>query len=436
MFREPEEDAADQATTKLDRNAATRRSSIRRESTLRPGRNTTSRQLLQLLRAGEVQVVQEPEHSRPSGLPSRIPERDIHDLDFELDRLRSMRQRRRARATQLERELASRSNIDPIRPEADLRRDIDLDALAEAGMEVFLSDSEGNLTQHLPRPSRESGLRFEVAATPSSESEQSRRARIDSDNLRIPFQPPVASTPAWAYGPAASDTDDDNDNENPSSTSIFPPRSPFRPPPPVAGTRRPIGGVDGLLDTPPPEGLEASYPPLRRVNHMSPRPLGMSSSRMDGLGDRVRSPSPSSPQEENWSSLLSNIGTGRSSVATSFMSRSDSRNGSNRSSQTAATSFGEIGGDDSCDLDLPSGITEEDARQIRARHGRLGRRTIGVRRHGPTSEELERLSRGNDRLLELELFGVILDRMQRREEIPDDWWAAVGLSSEVVRGRA
>lgn len=435
MFREPEEDAADQATTKLDRNAATHRSSIRRESTLRPGRNTTSRQLLQLLRASEAHDSQEPEHNRTSGFPSRIPERDINDLDAELGRLRSMRQRRRARATQLERELARGSNIDPIRPEADVRRDIDLDALADAGMEVFLSDSEGNLTQHLPRPSRESGLRFEVAATDPSDSEHSHRPRFHSHTRRIP-SPTVAERLGELDGPSASDTGDDNDIENPRLITLYPPQSSSRLPPPFAGNRRPIGGVDGLLDTPPPEGLEASYPPLRRVNHMSPRPLGFSTSRLDGLGDRVRSPTPSSSQEENWSSLLNNIETGRSSNATSFMSRSDSRSGSNRSSQTAATSFGEIGGDDSCDLDLPFGITLEDAREIRALHGRLGRRRTAIRRDGPTSEELERLSRGNDRLLELELFGVILDRMQRREEIPDDWWAAVGLSSEVVRGRA
>jgi hypothetical protein len=105
------------------------------------------------------------------------------------------------------------------------------------------------------------------------------------------------------------------------------------------------------------------------------------------------------------------------------------------------TSFGEIGGDDSCDLDLPSGITEEDVRAIRARHGRL-RRELGPDGLEPDDfmrERLERgLSRGNEhgRLLELEIFGVILDRMEMREEIPDEWLAAVGLSPDVVRGSA
>ncbi|KAK6381671.1 uncharacterized protein PV06_05203 [Exophiala oligosperma] len=433
MFREPGEDAAGQAAIKLDRNAATRRSSIRRESTLRPGRRTTSRSVLHLLRA-DAQASQEPEHNRPSDLPSRIPAREINDLDDELERLRSMRRRRRAIASQLGHELPGGPFIDPIEPEVDLRGDIDLDALAEAGMEVFLSDAEGNLTQHLPRPSRESGLRFEVAATPSSDSEHSRRARFHTHTRRIPSST-SGGRRAELNGHLGSDAGDDNDSENPPPPSIFPPGL-RNAPSAMRGSN-----VDGLLDTPPPGGLHPSYPPLWDVNHLSTRPLGMSTSRMDGLGDRVRSPSPSSPQEEPWSNILNTIATGPSSTATSFMSRSDSRSGSNRSSQTVATSFGEIGGDDSCDLDLPSGITEEDAREIRARHGRLrhgrlGRRLPAIRPDGPTSEEPERPSRESERLLELELFGLILDRMQRREEIPDDMWAAVGISADVIRARA
>jgi len=99
------------------------------------------------------------------------------------------------------------------------------------------------------------------------------------------------------------------------------------------------------------------------------------------------------------------------------------------------TSFGEIGGDDSCDLDLPSGITEEDAREIRARHGRLRREPMpdAPRTDDLAHEALQRdLARGNERILDLEVFGVILERMQRREEIPDEWWAAVGLSPQVL----
>jgi hypothetical protein len=39
-------------------------------------------------------------------------------------------------------------------------------------------------------------------------------------------------------------------------------------------------------------------------------------------------------------------------------------------------------------------------------------------------------------MMEMEVFGIILERLQQREEVPDAWWAAVGLSPDVVRGSA
>jgi len=122
-------------------------------------------------------------------------------------------------------------------------------------------------------------------------------------------------------------------------------------------------------------------------------------------------------------------------------SRSSANQSSNESSQatTVATSFGEIGGDDSCDLDLPSGITEEDVREIRARHGRL-RGDSSNRHNEALAQSMRSLRRQHarltDRVSDLEIFRVILDRMQRREDIPDEFWAAVGLSSDVVQGSA
>jgi len=38
------------------------------------------------------------------------------------------------------------------------------------------------------------------------------------------------------------------------------------------------------------------------------------------------------------------------------------------------------------------------------------------------------------RRAELGMFQSILERMQRREDVPDEWWAAVGLTPDVVRG--
>ncbi|KAJ9607726.1 hypothetical protein H2200_007804 [Cladophialophora chaetospira] len=443
MFREPDEVAAEEAAAKLDRVAATRRSTIRRESTLRPVRSSSSRSLIDRIRESRRDAANHVNDA--SSRTQRDGLRDIHDLDAELDRLR--RNRQRARASNLDRDLARGDNHDYLRPEPEPRNNIDVELLgrlradpgsaalhelnSDFNVDVLLSDTAENVSHHLPRPSRESGLRFEVGATSSSESEQPRRSlRALATAAVRRSSPPGARRARWSHSSAYADQEDEV-NENDYGSATDPRRSERIP-------------VDGPVHTPPPEPLEASYPPLRRVNHFSPQPMGGSGYRVDGLGDRMRSPSPANdePIEENWANLLNTMEPGRSSTATSFMSsRSDSRNGSNRSSQatTMTTSFGEIGADDTCDLDLPSGITEDDVREIRARHGRLRREPVSQlpRPDDLVHEALQRdLSRGNERILELEVFGVILERMQRREEIPDEWWAAVGLSPDVVRGNA
>jgi hypothetical protein len=125
---------------------------------------------------------------------------------------------------------------------------------------------------------------------------------------------------------------------------------------------------------------------------------------------------------------------GSTTTATSFASDSNTR--SRNSQNTTATSFGEIGQlDDSCEPDLPPGITEEDARIIRDQHRHIDRDgepdgplmtgERGLREH----QLRNRMRRG-----ELGIFRNILDRMQRREEVPDEWWAAIGLTPDVVRG--
>jgi hypothetical protein len=442
MFKEPEEIAAEQAAAKLDQIAATRRSTIRRESTVRPGRSSSSRSLIDRIRESRREAANT--SSNTSSRSQRDGLRDIHDLDAELDRLR--RQRQRARASTRDRESSVRVNSGFVRPEApEPRNEIDdellsrlhtnpgnigFDALRSTfGFGVLLSEATESVPQHLPRPARESGLRFEVGATSQSESEPSRQPRPASARPRLASPPRVRRYPQFDSSAPALEDEDEIENAYMSRSE---PRRPERIP------------VDGPIVSPSMESFEAAYPPLRRVNHFSPRPLGSPSARLDGLGDRLRSPSPLNdvPIEENWANLLDTMEPGRSSTATSFLSsRSDSRIGSNRSSQATSmtTSFGEIVADDSCDLDLPSGITEEDVREIRAQHGRLRREPAShsARPDDLVHEALQRdLARGNERILELEVFGVILERMQRREDIPDEWWAAVGLSPDVVRGSA
>jgi hypothetical protein len=437
MFREPDEIVAEQAAAKLDQIAAAGRSTIRRESTVRPGRSSLSRSLYDRIR----------DTGREAGSDSRSSQsrshrdglRDIHDLDTELERLRRQRHRQRVTAARLDREHAREVNGDYVRPEPEPRSSTDAELLSrlrsdpgsatlldepntDLSFETLLPNSQETVSQHLPRPSRESGLRFEVGAN-SSDSDRPRPTRSSTHRARV-----TSPLPSWYHA-------GDHDNEN--SYQPVGLRTPSRIP------------VDGPIDTPPTESASSSYPSLSRVNHSSPRPLHESTTATDGLGDRVRSPSigPEEPVEENWATLLNTMDSGRSSATTSFMSsRSDSRTGSNRSSQatTLTTSFGEIAPDDSCDLDLPSGITEDDVREIRAQHGRLRPTSIThpTRNEDIMHQALQRpLHRdtptgSHDRMLELEVFGVILERMQRREDIPDEWWAAVGLSPDVVRGNA
>jgi hypothetical protein len=465
MFREPEEIAADQAAAKLERIAASSRSRIRREATVRPPGAPFHR-------IPEARRNRDTPEDTTDSLPrqQRDLNRELDELDHELGHLRSLRQSIRASNSRRDRRPRRRGSPIVDRPEPELRNEQDIhpparprdsaaldlshEPLLDLGVDHMLPDSSESLAQHLPRPSRESGLRFEVMAVPQSGSDQPRRTRFYNahTNRRLNGRASRQALPAGASTLSVLDALD-NEYEDASLTPDFAPaQGPFPDsiPPQDDERVRPwdVNAVDGLMDTPPPEGLDAVLPPLRRVNHISPTPRGVSFFRVvDGLGDRLRSPSPPSENhdEENWANLLTTIEHGRSSAATSFMSsRSASRSASNRSSQatTTATSFGEIGGDDSCDLDLPSGITEEDVRQIRARHNRLpnppASGSLSPRRRdtsGPAST-LRQLTRGNERTLELEVFGVILDRMQRREEIPDEYWAAVGLSPDVVRGNA
>ncbi len=298
--------------------------------------------------------------------------------------------RQRTRPDQSSRE-SLRDTIDLVRQSTDMFRD--------EAENLDVSTRAPSPVRRLPRPTRESNLRFEVG---QSRSVSPRRLRLMSppsssgSGRNVPDGPlleePGNLTPGFApaRGPYHHRLDEDE------------------------------------MPTPPPETWEASYPPLRRVGRLSPRPA----SRLDGLGDRRRSPSPEN-EEETWANLLTTMDDGSTTTATSFTSDSNTRS---RSSQNTATSFGEIGQiDDSCDLDLPSGITEEDVRHIREQH----RRTQRDEPDGPvmTGEEgLRQHQTRRYRRAELGMFQSILERMQRREEVPDEWWAAVGLTSDVVRG--
>ncbi|RVX67936.1 hypothetical protein B0A52_08541 [Exophiala mesophila] len=489
MFREPDEAIAEQAAAKLDHVAATRRSTIRRESSIRPHRQSSgdgarlsprSANDHRVRRMIRMMVGEDPDlHSLPplrhlddsmSSIEAQIQDLRRDQLERPLDRLRD----RLLQPIDNARDRVTIERLDPdfievmdhFRSHADTPIPlIDTDyAFGEP-----TSNMQDTVSQNLPRPSRESGLRFEVVASPHPESDTTRRRRLRphrTSQRERGLRSPHRSRSPYSLAVQGSAGDDDVQDSAPNSAALTPgfapAHGPLRPLSRAADDQpfqdvdvTPVWATRFSPDTPALDRDSSSYPALRRVNHLSPRPIN-SGPRVDGLGDRMMSPSPSSDshEEENWNALLTSIPPGRASNATSFMSsRSDSRTESQRSSQaaTSATSFGEIGADESCDLDLPFGITYDQVREIRASHGRGPRpapsrltdsRSLDAFRRQldrprdqprPGSQSRESLSPGTD---ELRVFSDILQRMQRREEVPDGMWAAVGLSPDVVRSHA
>ena len=386
MFQEPHDEVVVTAAAKLDRAAAQQRSAIRGQATVRPGRQRDARERIR-------------DRERSRDIEQRA-ELHIAQLETELARWRDIR-RQRSRLDH---------NIHNSRDVADLLRQT---------RETINEDDDTVTTRvsspraHLPRPTRESNLRFEVE---QSGSVSPRRIRLPSELGRSvsPQRSRLLSPPSSSEG-----------NRNvPDGLVLDDTPRPTR-------VRQSIWSSDEDLPTPPPETWEASYPPLRRVGHLSPRPTP----RVDGLGDRRRSPTPDNQEEEEtWvNNLLTTMEDQNSSTATSFASDSVTRP---RSSQNTSTSFGEIGQlEDGCDLDLAPGITEEDARAIREQHRRERRSEPdgpimtgqeGLRQH----QERQRRARRVD----LGIFQELLERLGRGEEIPDEWRAAIGLDLDGARG--
>ena len=389
MFIEPEEESriASDAAAKLDRAAATQRSAIRRQATVRPGRHNHSRE--------------NGEHVRTSngrGYESRSLELGMAQLETEMARLRRIRMRqRRGGGPERDGEAQFRDAMELVRSSRENFRE-------GSDMEIEDSENENEGVERrvmLPRVARESNLRFEVNSRNGSVSPP-RRGMV---------------TPPLSSGSGDREQRDGLLDEPDNLTPGFAP------------ARGPRGQRQDDIPTPPPETWEASYPPLRRVGHISPR-----RPRVDGLGDRRRSVSPEG-EEETWVNMLTTMDDRRTtSQDTSFASS----NGRARESQNTTTSFGEIGHvDDGCDLDLPSGITESDVAEIRAQHRRL-RRTEpdgpimtgeqGLRQHRQRHRGLRVGDRDRSNTVGIEVFQNILERMQRQEEVPDEWWAAVGMT--------
>lgn len=467
FYRNPDEVDAENAAAKLDRAAAQRRSAIRREPSIRPGRDQSSSAGLTNIIRTRHELSTRRAHVRAQ-YDRQEADAQIEILEAELERLRRLRHRTSQRLS----EERSRRRL-----ERQIESDLNSEADSPITTDVYLTTSEyepSNSQILLPRPTRESNLRFEVAANsstrpvspqPPASFMPSPPHSVNDTNGGRPVDGPLeiwTNTPPLTQDFAPAHAPHSPDSEPTNTTGANP-----------DGSRMPHESDRPGLETPPPDTWENTYPPLRRVPHMSPRPLPRNT--VDGLGDRHRSPSPSSElhEEETWNNLLTTMDNSNQapSASTSFASVTDlltaSRTASHRSlnAQNMSASFGEIGtsADDTCDL--PPGITEDDVRQIRERHRQLAGRVHVPRRYmldtrsgrdatadespaslgapdSPLSILIDeareaRISRDRQRRRdELLMLHAIAERQQSQDaDIPDEWWAMAGLPPSIARSR-
>ena len=336
MFKEPGESSPNSVAEKSDRAAASSRSSIRRERTVRgfaTGRRYAERS------------------------ESRPPDRPTTDLPP----LTRARIRNRVRVRQddgTEQFVEVPSSREPRRwsTMTDSIRYVDEESVENRYImgEDLLRDAlryrRPGPRLGVPRSPRASALRFEVA--PASRSSASPEPSADDQTiLTRPYMPsppysfsdnnatrrPLGATdgavnvnqpePTPGFAPARGvhrDEEEEEDREDrPHATSRSAPRE-YTPPGDSSWT--------------------ASYPPLRRVGHLSPRPE-THLSRYGGLVDRRRSLSSSSSdaEQDTWDTLLTTMepDTHLPSTDSSFTSAtaSHSTRQSRHSSQTPTTSF-------------------------------------------------------------------------------------------------
>ena len=210
-----------------------------------------------------------------------------------------------------------------------------------------------------------------------------------------------------------------------------------------------------------------SFPPEipdYRFNNTQTRPTR--DPVVDGLGDRQRSPSPDEERETVvWETLLSTITPDATlpSTNTSFTSTSAavpdiSRNPRPRSSvnltqpMTAGTARAHFGLDPYPDQLNPCDFSSDDEeppstfQEFMGRASRYPDHHSTMSSHPPihpipasvlaASDARRQNSSLSDRHQndDLQHMQVILDRLARREDIPDDWWAAAGLARTLDRG--
>lgn len=211
----------------------------------------------------------------------------------------------------------------------------------------------------------------------------------------------------------------------------------------------------------------ASHTPstlLRDYRNASRRSLGRQRSQrdgaIDGLGDRQRSLSPDGERESDaWDTLLStitpdaNLPSTNTSFSSTFPSASDvTRHASSgRSAVSSQTQPSSLSSSRTGLLDPypdhlhPCDYSSDDDEDTPVNYHRAAgsaglplslRRSPGLHStmssHPPIPTISFSFSDSGDS--DLQQMQAILDRLARREDIPDDWWAGAGLSRTMGRG--
>lgn len=227
--------------------------------------------------------------------------------------------------------------------------------------------------------------------------------------------------------------------------------------PPADGVRLPpLIRSDGRVHEP------SSHIPsvLLRDHRAGNRPVRHRESGIDGLGDRQRSLSPDGDRDDAWETLLStitpdaNLPSTDSSFSSNSASATDpSRTGTSRqsaaSSQTLPSSLASvrpfIALDPYPDQFNPCEFSSDDEDTPVNYHRVLTpsglpmplRRSPGLHStisgHPPIPTFSFSFSDSSSES-DLQQMQAILDRLARREDIPDDWWAGAGLSRNMGRG--
>lgn len=206
--------------------------------------------------------------------------------------------------------------------------------------------------------------------------------------------------------------------------------------------------------------MQSNMPPevrdFRSTNTHSRNQGPNTDGAMDGLGDRQRSPSPDGERETDaWETLLSTItpdanlpstDTSFASTASASAMRDDARPdpppalGSSHAPRAHIVlepypdHFNPCDFSSSDDEDTPANYHSFMGPGGAVALRRFQDRNSTLSAHPPIPRIRPSLSDHHRQSDEIQQMQVILDRLARREDIPDDWWAAVGLTRTLNRG--